>query len=278
VSEEDVKNKVVLPVLRALGYDDADFNYERRTGRGYVDVIVEHYPTGIVVEAKAPRTKLHQYVGQLETYVFQKHSRDRTTVGILTDGESFNIYGVTGALWKGSLESYRILSFRRSELGTPVLVAQIGDLLAKQNNQRGAITEAISVYQKKTQDRLGSIEAELRDLSTERQRMDARILELEAERTTILGPASLVPTSSPLSPAPAGTYNHDATPHILRLLKQAGAGTRSAAVERKSLDSQLINKANGVNNNQAVSFGLIELKKMGVVDYDGPPIRWVWLK
>ena len=33
VSEEDVKNKVVLPMLRALGYDNSDFNYERRTGR-----------------------------------------------------------------------------------------------------------------------------------------------------------------------------------------------------------------------------------------------------
>jgi hypothetical protein len=25
-SEEDVKNKIMLPLLRALGYDDADFN------------------------------------------------------------------------------------------------------------------------------------------------------------------------------------------------------------------------------------------------------------
>jgi hypothetical protein len=43
VSEEDVKNKVVLPVLKALGYHNDDFNYERRTGRGYVDVVVEHF-------------------------------------------------------------------------------------------------------------------------------------------------------------------------------------------------------------------------------------------
>src|ERR1700735_5265162 len=79
VSEEDVKNKVVLPMLRALGYDDSDFNYERRTGRGYVDIVVEHFPSGIVVEAKAPRTPLDQYKQQLETYVFHKHGQDRTT-------------------------------------------------------------------------------------------------------------------------------------------------------------------------------------------------------
>ena len=53
-SEEDVKINVVLPILRALGYDDSDFRYEGRTGRGYVDVVVEHYPTGIVIETKSP--------------------------------------------------------------------------------------------------------------------------------------------------------------------------------------------------------------------------------
>ena len=46
VSEEDVKNKVVLAVLKALGYDDGGFNYERRTGRGYVDVVVDATPLG----------------------------------------------------------------------------------------------------------------------------------------------------------------------------------------------------------------------------------------
>ena len=83
VSEEDVKNKVVLPLLKALGYDDADFNYERRTGRGYVDVVVERFPVGIVVEAKAPRTRLDNYRDQLEAYVFHKHGRDRVTVAVL---------------------------------------------------------------------------------------------------------------------------------------------------------------------------------------------------
>src|SRR6266700_149957 len=111
-SEEDVKIKVVLPMLRALGYEDADFNYEARTGQGYVDVIVERHPTGIVVEAKAPRKKLdQQHEAQLETYVFHKHGRDRATVAILTNGESFSIYSVTGALYKGSLGNHRIMSF-----------------------------------------------------------------------------------------------------------------------------------------------------------------------
>jgi len=47
VSEE------VLPVLRALGYEDADFNYERRTERGYVAIDVDQFPPGVVITEPA---------------------------------------------------------------------------------------------------------------------------------------------------------------------------------------------------------------------------------
>jgi hypothetical protein len=90
VSDEDVKNKVVLSMLKALGYATA-LQYERRTSRGYVDV-VEHFPVGIVVETKAPRPRLENHIDQLESYVFHKHSRDRATIAILTNGNIFNIF------------------------------------------------------------------------------------------------------------------------------------------------------------------------------------------
>jgi hypothetical protein len=280
VSEEDVKNKVVLPILRAIGYEDADFNYERRTGRGYVDIVVDHFPTGIVVETKAPRTRLNQHIDQLENYVFHKHGRDRATVAILTDGETFNIYGVTEALVKGELESFRILSFQRSTLATPTLAAQVRELLAKENNEKRTIPEAIS-NQRKKHDRLGPIETELRDLNTERGRIDEKIQALQAEQGSILGSAprarqSTIPGRSRTSDK-EGDWVHAATPHILRLLKEREALSKSAGVDRKWLDSQLTNKVEGVNTKQAVSFGLIELREEGVADYDGSPIRKVWL-
>ena len=278
VSEEDVKNKIVLPMLKALGYEDADFNYERRTGRGYVDVVVEHFPTGVVVEAKAPRTRLDHYLEQLETYVFHKHGRDRATIAILTDGQSFNIYGVTGALWKNSLESYRILSFRRSELGSPALTPQLSDLLGKENNQKGAIIDAITTYQKKNRDRLTSIETELQNLSAECERINTQIQQLQTERTSILGFTILDRDDSKAASAPRTSANFPAIPHILRLLTEQGAHSKSQSVDRKWLDQQLINKAKGVSTQQAVSFGLIELKKTGKIDYEGSPIKKVWLK
>ncbi len=276
VSEEDVKNKVILPILRALGYDEGDFNYERRTGRGYVDVVVEHFPVGIVVEAKAPRTKLDNYREQLETYVFHKHGRDRVTVAILTDGQKFNVYGVTGALFKGSLEEHLILSFTRSDLGTTALLPKLSDLLGKQNNQAGTIGDAIERY-RKDQGRSEAIEAELRTLTEGRRRIDSQIAELEAEKTAIHGFYGRVSDGSAVGSTHVGTYHHTASSHIFRLLVQREAFSRSQGVDRKWLNEQLINKVDGVHTNQAVSFGLIELKEKRQIDYEGRPIRTAWL-
>ena len=184
ISEEDVKIKVILPMLRAFGYDDSDFNYERRTGRGYVDVSVERFQTGIVVEAKSPRTRLDRFIEQLESYVFHRHGAERTTIAILTNGELFNIYGITGALFKGSLESYLTLSFSRPEIVGADLASKLASLLGKDSNQDGTIDDVISTYRseyKVTQERLAEIQASLRDLNVERQRVDAHMQKLQAE-------------------------------------------------------------------------------------------------
>ena len=284
VSEEDVKNKVVLPILRALGYDDPDFNFERRTGRGYVDVVLERFPIGIVVETKSPRTQLDRYVDQLENYVFHKHADDRAaTLAILTDGEWFRLYAVTDALRKGSLSRHEILEpFRRSELVTPEVARSLYELAARESNESGSALEAIPEYRNRlteTRAKANSVEEELRTLRAERQRIDARIKELEAQRVSPRTTAGQQPRTQ-LTKSSAKTKNFPATPHILRLLQERGAFSRQSAVPRKWLDEQLIGKIEGVNNDTSVSFSLIDLKKLKQVDYEktgSSPIRSVWL-
>jgi predicted type IV restriction endonuclease len=277
VSEEDVKNKVVLPMLRALGYDDSDFNYERRTGRGYVDIVVERFPSGIVVEAKAPRTPLDQYKQQLETYVFHKHGQDKTTLAILTDGERFNFYGVNGPLWKGGLDKYLVVSFKRADLKNRIFAGELNQLLGRESNQEGAIRDALESYKQSRKERFEEIHAELTKLKDERQRIEASIQELEAELKMNKEPEAPT-TVSPSKSIPGETADFPAAPHILRLLDDRGAYSRTQAVDRKWLDDQLVHRVDGVKTHQAVSFGLIKLKGDGRIEYEGKPIRKVWLR
>lgn len=234
ISEEDVKNKVVLPIFGALGYEDNDFNYERRTGRGYVDVVVEHFPIGIVVESKAPRTKLDNYREQLEAYVFHKHGQGRTTVAILTDGEKFKLYGISGAFYKGSLEDHRILSFTRSEVVDAGLWSKLLDLLGRQSNQEGMISEAIAAH-RKAQEQINAIETELQAVKADRERIDNRIQELESQRTVILGFSDGDRNEPRAASTPSNVYSRPASPHILRLLQEREAVSRSKGIDRKGL-------------------------------------------
>src|SRR5271165_1294311 len=82
---------------------------------------------------------------------------------------------------------------------------------------------------------------------------------------------------------PSNVYKHPASQHILRLLRERAAFSEPRGLERKWLDEQLFDKVQGVHNNQAVSFGIMELRDdKGKVDNEGGknsgrPIGKVWL-
>jgi len=276
VSEEDAKIKVVLPILRALGYEDSDFKYEGRTGRGYVDVVADHLHTGIVIETKAPKSKLDQrHQEQLETYVFHKHGRDKTTIAILTNGDAFKVYGVIGPLLKGFLDETFLLSFVRPKLLSKEVFPYMMDLLAKQNNEHGKISASIAKI-RELRDRERQLEQDLSALKAKREEIDGRIRDIESKlELTCVTPVPIQTRSEASSTA--GKKVSAAINPILRLLEEKEATSKSKAVRRKWLDEQLIGKFEGVQTNQSVSFALIDLKKKKVIDYEGHPMD-VWLK
>jgi hypothetical protein len=290
-SEEDVKIRIVMPFLRAFGYDDDDFGYEGRTGKGYVDIATSTLPVGIVVEAKGPKKRVSDHIDQLESYVFAKHIRDRSTIAILTNGDVFHLFGVTEALFRGDLHLHQLECFRRSELADPALLTRLGALLSKDRNRSGLLSDAIAARLKEVREmreRVTAIDAELETLIAERLGIDARIRDLESERVSLVG-AEAAPTP-PTLPAftrerPGGTASDKltrvASPHIIRLLHEKGATSRDRAVQRTWLDQTLIGKVQGIEKQQEVSWGLIELKGLGRIDYDkskSGPVRSVWLK
>lgn len=285
-SEEDVKIGVVLPLLRALGYKDSEFNYEGRTGKGYVDVAGDKFPTGILVETKSPKTKLENYVEQLELYTFNKHHRERVaTVAILTDGDYFRVYGLTEALRKGSLATHLMFSFRCAELATPLLPIKLSELLSKESNESGAIPAVIARYQQEQAvigERSRALQSKIAELTETRDRINAQLGELSEELNTLV-PSSAPPLEDRGARTVEGDANYEhpiACNNILRLLGQCHATSRSNAALRPWLDDQLVNKVNGIKTKQMVSFGLIELRKKRKIDYEmrkrkiGP----VWLK
>jgi cellulose biosynthesis protein BcsQ len=92
-NESDIAHKIVLPLLRVLGYCDADWKSQVGIGKNKADFLVHppnllvHYPPYLVIEVKAPSKKISQSIWQISEYM--RHSR--AVLGLLTNGYLFHV-------------------------------------------------------------------------------------------------------------------------------------------------------------------------------------------
>jgi len=115
--EEDVKFKVVAPILRLLGFTDLEVSFETPADLGRIDITVKGFPVGVVVECKGPHDRLEYCVAQVEQYVRETMTRQHAAmVSMLTNGKRFLVYGVLGPIHKNELTDHILLEFRRDQL------------------------------------------------------------------------------------------------------------------------------------------------------------------
>lgn len=88
--EENVKLKIVLPLLNALGYDsvkDMDFEHHVENKRADIAIVIDNYPK-IIVECKSLEKNLDDYIIQAIDYAIRK----AIPYIILTNGKEFRLY------------------------------------------------------------------------------------------------------------------------------------------------------------------------------------------
>lgn len=92
-SESDIEQKVVIPLLRFLGYSDRDWRTQVVIGNSQLDFLVHpadaaiKYPPYVVIEVKAPSKKIAQSNWQINNYM----RKSGAVLGILTNGYLFRI-------------------------------------------------------------------------------------------------------------------------------------------------------------------------------------------
>jgi cellulose biosynthesis protein BcsQ len=93
-SEADVEHKIVIPILRLLGYVDADWQAQAKIGKTKVDFLI--YPKELrrvflpylVIEVKSPNKQIHQSYWQINGYMRQSGAM----LGLLTNGLLFRLF------------------------------------------------------------------------------------------------------------------------------------------------------------------------------------------
>jgi hypothetical protein len=150
--EEDVKFKVVAPILRLLGFTDLDFSFETPADLGRMDIVVKGFPVGVVVECKRPDARLEDCVSQVERYVRETMTRAHAAmVAVLTNGRRFLVYGLLGPIHKNEIENHVVLAFSRAQLKEANTQSQLLSLLSRSvvggrsGDVRGTIESALRI-------------------------------------------------------------------------------------------------------------------------------------
>lgn len=102
-SEENVKQKVVVPLLELLGHrkEDLQFEYRTRTG-GKIDIFIKAVPHDckVIVDTKNYDERLEDYVDQIRNYTFDEGA----LLAVLANGVEMRIYSpLRGVAFEKSL-------------------------------------------------------------------------------------------------------------------------------------------------------------------------------
>ncbi len=140
-SEEDVKMKFIVPLLKALGHEE-DIYYESDR----MDIIIKGgpYKTTMLVEAKHHSKRLKDYIQQLNEY----WNRHRSTIAVLSNGREIWIFhpSWTEKPFKDTL----LFSIKRQDLVSQKDV--LHRFMSAESMQKGETRTYLANYEKEIYD------------------------------------------------------------------------------------------------------------------------------
>jgi hypothetical protein len=183
--EEDVKFKVVAPMLRLLGFTDLDFAFETPADLGRIDISVKGFRVGAIVECKGPRIRIEDCISQVEKYVRETMTRQHVAMlSMLTNGRRFQLYGVLDAIHKNELPEHLLFEFSRSQLKEADTQTRLTAILSRSAFETGAIRETIESglrNRRDEQQRRQSEEAKAKELMAQRAALQEQMRVLDAQ-------------------------------------------------------------------------------------------------
>lgn len=137
-SENNVKYKIVIPVLQSFDHQRLDLEHAAQGSR--IDINIGNK---IIVETKALGQNLDMHVQQLSDYC----GRERPVLAILTNGRSFRIYS---PLWRRqrTFPETIIYSFDIKDFGNVQLLNRLEKILGLKNYQSGEFFDYIEQREK----------------------------------------------------------------------------------------------------------------------------------
>lgn len=127
-TEENVKQKILVPLLKLLGHKLEDLDFEHRTTGGKIDIFIKNTPRDckIIIETKNYSEDLNDHVEQIKDYALN----EAALIAILANGTEIRIYSLLRGI---AFERSLLYSMKREELTKDDVWNTLYNILSKDN-------------------------------------------------------------------------------------------------------------------------------------------------
>ena len=245
-TEENVKQKVIVPILELLGHkrEYLEFEYRTRTG-GKMDIYIKNVPSDckVIIDTKNYNENLNDHIEQIKNYTFDENA----LLTVIANGTEIRIYSpLRGVAFERSL----LYSIKRQDLGKESIWMILSSLLHNDNLQNRSVLKKIDEREREIKDAMANEERlkqeydskiegidsdietkeeEIEQLKTEKENLTKEVEAKVSEIWVALGlPLDLfiIPTATPLgnmiSVGPSQKYIGKARKVTLQELVDAG--------------------------------------------------------
>ena len=170
-SEENVKQKFLVPLLEGLGHERTDLDFERSSMGRRLDVFIQHLPSDckVIIDTKRYGEDLNRHLGQIGNYLTQEGA----LIAVITNGVEIRIYSPLRGI---AFERCLLHALRRENVAADEAVVILSKFLSRD-----------SLRTREVHRHLNEREAELRNAFLELQKASDRFDKLREDLSSELG-------------------------------------------------------------------------------------------
>jgi hypothetical protein len=176
-TEENVKQKVIVPLLELLGHKRESLEFEYRTHRGgKMDIFIKNVPSDckVIIDTKNYNENLNDHIEQIKEYTFD----EAALLTLIANGTEIRIYSpLRGIAFEKSL----LYSFRRQNLSRESVWNTVSDLLHNENLQSRNVLKKIYEREREIREAMMNEEHLRQELDSKTEVIDSEIETKEEE-------------------------------------------------------------------------------------------------
>jgi len=152
-TEENVKQKIIVPILELLGHKREDLEFEYPTKSGRIDIFIKNVPRDckVIIDTKNYSENLNDHVEQIKNYTFD----EAALIAVLANGTEIRIYSpLRGVAFERSV----LYSIKREDLTNESVWNELSNILNKEDITSSKVLKKIEEREKEIKESVSAEE------------------------------------------------------------------------------------------------------------------------